>query len=144
MIGVGANLLLNTLPSIFDGTYTLTEQDEEQVTYSPNISKEQEQIIWTKTANEVHNQIRGLSTWPGAYTNLDSKRFKIYMSNLTDIDSTGNPGTIASVTDETIYVNCSDKQIKLIKVQPAGKKQMETRDFVRGIDKQAFLGKVFE
>lgn len=144
MIGVGANLLLNTLPSIFDGTYTLTEQDEEQVTYSPNISKEQEQIIWTKTANEVHNQIRGLSTWPGAYTNLDSKRFKVYMSNLTDIDSTGNPGTIASVTDETIYVNCSDKQIKLIKVQPAGKKQMETRDFVRGIDKQAFLGKVFE
>lgn len=144
MIGVGANLLLDTLPSIFDGTYTLTEQDEEQVTYSPNISKEQEQIIWTKTANEVHNQIRGLSTWPGAYTNLDSKRFKIYMSNLTDIDSTGNPGTIASVTDETIYVNCSDKQIKLIKVQPAGKKQMETRDFVRGIDKQAFLGKVFE
>lgn len=144
MIGVGANLLLNTLPSIFDGTYTLTEQDEEQVTYSPNISKEQEQIIWTKTANEVHNQIRGLSTWPGAYTNLDSKRFKIYMSNLTDIDSTGNPGTIASVTDETIYVNCSDKQIKLIKVQPAGKKQMETRDFIRGIDKQAFLGKVFE
>ncbi|WOO89823.1 methionyl-tRNA formyltransferase [Mollicutes bacterium LVI A0078] len=144
MIGVGANLLLNTLPSIFDGTYTLTEQDEEQVTYSPNISKEQERIIWTKTAKEVHNQIRGLSTWPGAYTNLDSKRFKIYMSNLTDIDSTGNPGTIASVTDETIYVNCNDKQIKLIKVQPAGKKQMETRDFVRGIDKQAFLGKVFE
>ncbi len=144
MIGVGANLLLDTLPSIFDGTYTLTEQDEAKVTYSPNISKEQEQIIWTKTAREVHNQIRGLSTWPGAYTHLDTKRFKIYMSNLTDIDSTGNPGTIASITDETIYVNCNDKQIKLIKVQPAGKKQMETRDFVRGIDKQAFLGKVFE
>lgn len=144
MIKVGADLLLETLPSIFDGSYTLTEQDEDLVTYSPNISKEQELIIWGRLACEVHNHVRGLCSWPGAYTNLDGKRFKIYMTNLTDLDATDKPGTIATVDEQYIYVNCQDKQLKLIRVQPAGKKQMDTKDFVRGIDKTAFVGKIFE
>lgn len=144
MIEVGAELLLATLPSIFDQTYTLTEQDEQLVTYSPNISKEQELIDWNQPAQVVHNQVRGLSSWPGSYSNLDGKRFKIYMTNLTDIAANGEPGVIASVDEQFIFVNCRDKQVKLVRVQPAGKKQMDTKDFVRGIDKSAFIGKIFE
>lgn len=144
MIGVGSDLLIDTLPSIFDQTYTLTPQDEELVTYSPNISKDQELIVWDLPASDVHNQIRGLCSWPGAYTNLDGKRFKVYFSNLTEIASNGVAGSIASISEDAIFVNCNDYQVKLLRVQPAGKKQMETKDFVRGIDKSAFVGKIFE
>ncbi len=144
MIEVGSKLLLDTLPQMFDGSYTLTAQDEELVTYSPNISKDQERIIWDKPALTVHNQVRGLSSWPGSYTMLDDKRFKIYLSKLTDDVATGTPGSIANLDDEAIYVNCKDKQIKLVRVQPAGKKQMPVSDFVRGIDKATFIGKIFE
>lgn len=144
MIEVGADLLIQTLPSIFDNSYSLTPQDESLVTYSPNINKDQELIVWDKPAAVVHNQIRGLSSWPGAYSNLDGKRFKIYLSNLTDKVANNVPGSIAEVTEDAIYVNCEDYQVKLVRVQPAGKKQMDTKDFVRGIDKSAFVGKIFE
>lgn len=144
MIGVGAKLLLATLPSIFAGDYTLTEQDEALVTYSPNITKEQELIIWDKSALAVHNQIRGLCSWPGAYTNLEGVRFKIYKSEPTQDGITGKPGSIAKITDDAIYVNASDYQVRILRVQPAGKKQMDTSQFVRGIDKAAYIGKIFE
>lgn len=144
MIKVASKLLIETLPSILDESYVLTAQDENLVTYSPNISKEQELINWDKTAQEVHNQIRGLSSFPGAYSNLDESRFKIYLSELTNLKATANPGTISHVDDETIYVNCNDYQLKLVRVQPAGKKQMDTKDYVRGIDKEQFVGKRFE
>lgn len=144
MIEVGSKLLLDTLPQVFDGTYTLTAQDEELVTYSPNISKDQERIVWDKPALTVHNQVRGLSSWPGSYTMLDDKRFKVYLSKLTDLAATGVPGSIANLDDDAIYVNCQDKQIKLIRVQPSGKKQMPASDFVRGIDRTTFIGKIFE
>lgn len=144
MIEVGSDLLLSTLPSIFNNTYTLTPQEESQVTYSPNIQSNQELIDWNKPVATVHNQIRGLCSWPGAYTNLDGKRFKIYFSNKTTDESTGKPGLITSISKDAIFVNCEDYQIKLLRVQPAGKKQMDTIDFVRGIDKTAYIGKIFE
>ncbi|WOO88030.1 methionyl-tRNA formyltransferase [Mollicutes bacterium LVI A0039] len=144
MIGVGAKLLLETLPSILSQEYTLTEQDPSLVTYSPNISKDDERINWNRSAWEVHNQIRGLSSWPGAYTMLDGERFKIYLSNVTTIPANGIVGSIAQVDDEAIYVNCIDCQVKLMRVQPAGKKQLDTKDFVRGIDKSGYVGRTFE
>lgn len=143
MIEVAKELLLNTLPSVLADEYETRPQDESLVTYSPNIQKEQEKIVWDNPADIVHNQIRGLSSWPGAYTNLDGKRFKIYLSELTTRVSTNKPGSIASV-DEAIYVNCQDYQVKLVRIQPAGKKQMNATDFTRGIDKDEFSRKTFE
>lgn len=143
MIEVGAQLLLDTLPSIFDGSYTLTDQDESLVTYSPNISKDMERLDWNKSSLEVHNHIRGLCSWPGAYTTLDGKRFKIYGSLLTDIPSSGRPGMIANTDSDYIYVNCQDMQLKLTRIQPSGKKQMNASDYIRGSQTE-LTGLVFE
>ncbi len=144
MIEVGKDLLLATLPSLLKNEYMLTEQDEAEVTYSPNISKEQERIIWNNPAQVVHNQIRGLSSWPGSYAMLDDKRFKVYLSQLVQKEATGVPGSIAQIEEDGIVVNCQDQMVKLTRVQPAGKKQMNASDFVKGIDKQEFSGKIFE
>ncbi len=144
MIDVASQLLLATLPSIFDGSYTLTPQDERLVTYSPNISKEQERIDWHRPAQDVHNQIRGLNSWPGSYSMLDGKRFKIYLSKLTKNPATGECATIANIDKQMIYVNCQDFQIGLLRVQPAGKKQMECSQFIAGIDVLSYVGKRFE
>ncbi len=144
MIGVASELLIDTLPSILDKRYTLTKQNEDDVTYSPNISKEQERIIWNQSINEVHNQIRGLSTWPGAYCLYENNRFKIYQAHKTDISSTGTSGTIAAIDDEYIYVNCNDYQLALDVIQPAGKKQMSTKDYIRGINREQMSGNKFE
>ncbi|MDG3375041.1 methionyl-tRNA formyltransferase, partial [Vibrio parahaemolyticus] len=68
---LGKELLLKTLPSILDGSLTPTPQDEEKVTFSPNITREQEAIDWNKTAEEVDNQVRGMRPWPIAFpTNI--------------------------------------------------------------------------
>lgn len=144
MIKVASDLLIRTLPDILDNNYKLIAQDEAKVTYSPNITKDQEKIIWDNHASQVHNQIRGLSSWPGAYTLLDGNRFKIYLSNLTNEDATGEPGTIAKVTNEEIYVNCLDFQVKLVTVQPAGKKVLDVKEFISGVSKEKLMGQKFE
>lgn len=144
MIGVGGDLLLDTLPLILNGTYTKTAQDEGLVSYSPNISKEQEKINWNEPVSNVHNQVRGLCSWPGAYSLLDGKRFKVYASRKTKLKASGKCGLITNIDEDGIYVNCLDYQLKLVRVQPAGKKQMDSFDFVRGIEKAKFVGKSFE
>lgn len=144
MIKVASDLLIRTLPNILDNNYKLIAQDETKVTYSPNITKDQEKIMWDNHASQVHNQIRGLNSWPGAYTLLDGNRFKIYLTNLTNEEANGEPGTIAKVTNEEIYVNCLDLQIKLLTVQPAGKKVLDVKEFISGVSKEKLMGQKFE
>ena len=77
---VGADLLIKTLPSIFDGTNKREKQNEDEATYAYNIKREEEHIDFSKTSIQVYNQIRGLNSFPGAYFMLDGKRFKVWES----------------------------------------------------------------
>lgn len=74
----GAKLLIETLPSIIEGTNASIEQDENLVTYAPTISHEQEKLDFNKSALQVYNQVRGMNPWPGAYTTYQDKIVKIW------------------------------------------------------------------
>lgn len=138
---IGSELLLETLPSIFDGTNDRIKQDESLVTFAYNIKKEEEKLDFTKTAREVHNHIRGLYPFPTSYTTLNGEIIKVCESRIGDKKS-GTPGEIVSINDDGIGVMCSDKEVIISRLKPAGKKEMSSRDFVNGRGKDKLLGEV--
>ncbi|WP_020008701.1 methionyl-tRNA formyltransferase [Salinicoccus albus] len=130
---IGADLLMETLPSIFDGTNSRIEQERSSATFSPNISKEDEKLDFTDEASVVFNHIRGLSPQPGAYTALDGKRLKIYGANAPHGISQRPPGTIERVTDSGFTVVCGDgRLIEITEVQLAGKSRTDAQKFTAG------------
>ena len=128
---LGRDLLLKTLPSIFDGTNTRTKQDESEVTFAYNIKREEEKIDYNKTAREVYNQIRGMYPFPVAYTTLNDEIIKVCSSRIGDAKS-GKCGEIVSIYKDGIGVMCKDKEIIFTRIKPAGKKEMDTKDFLNG------------
>lgn len=140
---LGAKLLINTLPEIIAGTNKREKQNEKYATFGYNITKEEEKIDFNQEITKVHNKIRGLSTIPGAYATLDNKRIKIYQSTITSIKSNKQPGTIIEIDKTGIYVTTKDKIIKLTDIKIEGKKRCLVKDFLNGIKKEEYLGKVF-
>lgn len=126
---LGGDLLLDTLPSIFDETNDRVEQNHSEKTISPNISKSDEILDFHTSSRNVFNHIRGLAPFPGAYTILDGKRLKIYAGKPTAETSDKAPGTIIKKDDLGFYVNTNDGILLITEVQPSGKKQMHARDF---------------
>ncbi len=144
MIEEAKTLLDEKLPDILAGNYDYIAQDESLVSYSPNITREQEQIDWDRKVQDVHNQIRGLSSWPGAYSTLNEQRVKIYKSEVTDIKSNGDVGKIIGFDDESFYVNTLDFQLRVIEVQVASKKRMLVKDYLKGKGRDEINGKSFK
>lgn len=128
---MGKNLLLKTLPSIFDGTNSRTKQDESEVTFAYNIKREEEKLDFNKTALEVHNHIRGMYPFPVSYTTLNGEVLKICESKLGTLKK-GKPGEIIEVYNDSFGVMCSDMEIIITRVKPAGKKEMSCKDFING------------
>lgn len=140
---IGADLLIKTLPSIFEGTNERIKQDEKEVTYAYNISREEERLDFSKSSLEVHNQIRGLYPYPVSYTIFDGNIIKICVSELND-STIGKFGEITKVTKDGIIVKCSDKSILIKKLKPSGKKEMNSIDFANGYGKEKLIGRLFE
>ncbi len=129
---VGAKTLIATIPQIFSGNYQKTPQDESKVTYSPNITREQEKIDFTQSVEQVYNQIRGLNPWPVAYFLHKEKRYKVYVSEML-LESHDYPaGKIISVTNEGIKIACNQGIINITELQPAGKKRLKVEDYING------------
>lgn len=141
---IGTELLLDTLPSIIDGTNKRIKQNEEEVTYAYNIKREEEHIDFNKSSREVFNLIRGLSPIPSANAILFEKEMKIYSSIISDKKYNGVCGEIVDVTKEGIVVKTSDSAVILTVIKPFGKKKMDAYSYVNGIGKDNLIGKVFE
>lgn len=137
---IGRDLLIDTLPSIINGTNKRIKQKEEEVTFGYNITKEEEKINFNDTSSNIHNKIRGLSSIPGAYTTFNDKRMKVYKSSKTDIISTTDPGTIERVDQDGIYVSTKDNLIKLLDIKIEGKKRCLVKDYLNGIKKDSLIG----
>ena len=138
---LGRDLLIETLPSIIDGSNKRIKQDETKVTFGLNVTKEEEKISFEKPSKSIFNQIRGLSTIPGAYAILDDKRLKVYQSTITDIKSKNKPGTIEKIDKTGIYVNTIDNLIALTDIKLEGKKRCLVKDFINGINIKEYIGK---
>ncbi len=141
---VGTSLLLDTLPSIIDGSNSRTKQNEDEVTYAYNIKREEEHIDFSKTSREVFNLIRGLCPVPSSNAVLDEKEMKIYKSTISSKKYNGEYGEIVDVTKEGIVVKTGDASIILTEVKPFGKKKMDANSYVNGIGKNNLIGKVFK
>ncbi len=130
---LGATLLIETLPAIFSKTNERIPQDEKKATFAPNITRELEKIDWNRRAEEVYNHIRGLHPWPVAYTKLEGERIKVWWGEPTDVRYEGEPGEVVAIDEESITVVCGDqKGLRLLEIQPAGKKRMKVSEFLRG------------
>ncbi|SDL75555.1 methionyl-tRNA formyltransferase [Sediminibacillus halophilus] len=130
----GAWLLSDTLPKLLAGELQAIEQDETKATFAPNIKRDDEKIDWTRPMLEIYNQIRGLHPWPVAFTTYKEKIMKIWWAEPIDRSFDGEPGEIVDFTEDGMFVVCGDmKAVKVTSLQPAGKKRMETGDFLRGI-----------
>ena len=138
---LGSELLLETLPSIFDGTNDRIPQDESLVTFAYNIKKEEEKLDFSKTAREVHNHIRGLYPFPTSYTTLNEEIIKICESRVGE-KKNGSIGEIVSIYENGIGVMCSDREVIISRLKPAGKKEMSARDFVNGRGKDKLMGEI--
>lgn len=141
---LGSSLLMRTLPSIANGTNVRIKQDNNLVTFGYNITKEEEKIDFNKSAREVFNKIRGLSSIPGAYCTLDGKRLKIYGSFITNRKSNDIAGKIVDIDKNGIYITTSDYIIGINDLMLEGKKRCNINNFINGIKKEEYIGRYFQ
>ena len=137
LMEMGADMVVSTVNSILDGSLSTRPQPEGEFVAAPKIFKEDCRIDWTRDAVTVHNQVRGLSPYPAAFTTFEDKegrRFdaKIFLTALTGRDA-GNsvPGEIV-IDGKRMYIGASDSQVEILSLQPAGKKRMGTSAFLLG------------
>lgn len=128
---LGASLLIETIYQMEEGKAARVPQNDAESSYAPMLTKELCAIDFQKSAQLVHNQIRGLSSWPCAVTKFEGKRLKVYKSALVRTEYKEAPGTL--VDENRFVVVCGDHQgIMFCEVQAEGAKRMNGADFLRG------------
>ncbi len=127
---LGAKLLSRTLRSVEQGTATAQKQDESQVSFAPMLSKEMCPIDWAKTAQQVHDQVRGLHPWPVATTTLAGTFFKVHATVVCE--GSGAPGEILGLTKTGLRVACGQGAVEIRSLQAEGGKRMAAPDYFRG------------
>ncbi|SEM76627.1 methionyl-tRNA formyltransferase [Paenibacillus sp. OV219] len=129
----GAQLLRETLPSIEVGTVQAVPQNNDEATYSPNLTREDERIDWNRSAREIYNQVRGLSPMAGGFTIWNGEPFKVWGCKPVSQSSAGlEPGTVLETTDAGIVVQTGEDTLLLTVIQPAGKKAMNAVEWLKG------------
>lgn len=142
---LGRDLLLETLPAYLSGELTPVPQDEAGVTFSPNISREEERLNWQQTATAVHNQIRGMHPWPVAYTMFGDVRWKIYQGQVSETTTTELPGTIVALNKHSLSIACGEGTVlDVTRLQPAGKGQLTATEFLNGVGQNLTIGSQVE
>ena len=124
---LGADLMSRALAAAERGSLQLTPQPQTGVTYAEKVFNAETRIDWSKPWKEVHNHIRGLSPFPGAWFEISGVRMKALRS--TKADGSGLPGT---VLDDKLTIACADGAVRLLHLQRAGKQPMSSEQFLRG------------
>lgn len=133
---LGAKLLIETLPSIVTGTNRRIKQNETEATYGYNIAREEEHIDFNKRGILIDRLVRGLYSWPLANTIIGDTEYKIVAGYF--IKGKGNPGMISDISKKALGIGCLDGTYYVTKIKPAGKKIMDIKDFLNGIDIEEF------
>ena len=141
---VAVSLLEETLPEILSGTNKREKQDDSKATYAYNVTREEEHVDFNDDSIKIYNKIRGLNSWPVAYSLLDEKPIKLWMSKVYDKKLKSKPGTIIDINKEGILVATKDNGILITELQLPGKRKTLVKDFINGIKKEDYIGKTFE
>ena len=129
----GAALLLQVIDKIAAGTAVAEPQDDAQATYATLLDRSMEHIDWSKTAQEVHNLIRGFNPAPSTFTKLpNGKSLKIWGSKMTDKSSAAAAGTVIATGKHSFFVACGEGVLEITEVQPESKKRMPAQVFLNG------------
>jgi methionyl-tRNA formyltransferase len=131
LAAIGGDLMHRALGALERGSLQIVPQPDDGVTYAEKIDKNETRIDWSRPAREVHNHVRGLSPFPGAWFELPGEkvpvRVKVLRSTLAKGD--GTPGT---VLDDNLTIACGDGAIRILDLQRAGKQPMKANEFLRG------------
>ncbi|HEL1640418.1 TPA: methionyl-tRNA formyltransferase [Streptococcus suis] len=138
---VGRDLLLSSLPAYLADDLKPVAQDPSQVTFSPNISPEEEKLDWNKSARQLFNQIRGMYPWPVAHTYWKGERFKI--QEAVEIEGEGPVGRVIARSKKELVIATGQGALSLKTVQPAGKPKMTIADFLNGAGRDLAVGDQF-
>ncbi len=129
----GAALLLKVIDDIAAGTAVAEPQNDAEATYATLLDRSMEHVDWTKSAQEVHNLIRGFNPAPSTFTKLpNGKSLKIWGSRLTDKKSEAAAGTVVEAGKHSFFVACGSGVLEITEVQPESKKRMAAQVFLNG------------
>lgn len=128
---LGAGLAVRALDLLEQGRAEFTPQDESRVVWAPALTKEDGRLDWTHTTRHLHNRIRGVQPWPGAYTRLHDKILKIHRARPAEARRS-KAGEVARAEGEDLLVHTGDGLLRLLEVQLQGKKRMPVKEFLLG------------
>jgi len=133
MAKIGAGLLLEAVDSIEKKSYQLTKQDEKKVSFAPKLKKEDGHVNWHDQAVLIHNRVRGLLPWPGAFSFLAGKQLKILKAKIVEGNKGKyNPGDVIEIRPEGFVVAAADRPVLILEVHLESSKPMNAKDFILG------------
>lgn len=130
---LGGELLLETLVRLQEGSLDFIPQNEEESTYAKMLTKEMGRVDWHREAVEIERYIRGLCSWPGAYTGFRGKTLKLWQALVVPGETGAEPGEVVSVDKESFTVQAGQGALRILRLQLEGKKKMDTASFLRGV-----------
>jgi methionyl-tRNA formyltransferase len=132
LAAIGGDLMLRAMGALERGALQLVKQPETGVTYASKIEKNETRIDWSRAAGDVHNHIRGLSPFPGAWCEMPGENgpVRVKVLRTTRSEGRGVPGT---VLDHRLTVACGSDAIRILEVQRAGRQAMKAEEFLRGM-----------
>lgn len=133
----GARLLVRVLPDYLEGRIAPVPQPEDGVTYADKIGRTDEYLDWSWSTEKLHNHIRGLSPWPGAVTEWQGKDFKVWLAEPARVAAAEQGdvpvGAVALMAEHGVCVKTGDGWLRILEVQPAGKRRMAAEEWLRGV-----------
>lgn len=129
---LGADLLKETLIKVQNGDAIAVPQDESMVSFAPMLDKTMSPIDWGKSAQQIHDHVRGLNPWPVATTDIAGKRFKVYSTVIVNENTSATPGTLLGLTKTGLRIACGTGVIEIQTLQAEGGKRMCAPDYFRG------------
>jgi methionyl-tRNA formyltransferase len=129
---LGAELLSETVQAAEQGTIHAVPQDPAQATYAPMLTKALSPIDWTRPAQQIHDQVRGLIPWPVATMELNGKRFKVFRVETVEAAAGKAPGTVLALDKRGLVIACGDGALRVTELQAEGGKRMRAPDYFRG------------
>ena len=129
---LGAERLVHVLDDIAAGRATETPQDHGRATYAPKITREDGQVDWTRSAREIHDQVRGAQPWPLVSVRIDGHRALLHRTAVVDDAAAAEPGTITAHAGDRLEIAAGRGAVRVLEIQPEGRRAMPARDFLAG------------
>ena len=134
LMEVGAELVVEALPLIEAGEIIPEKQDDALSTYAAKLTKEMGRIDFTQDAVSIERLIRGLNSWPSAYTSMQGKTLKIWVTDVVAADRVGEPGEVIAIDKTSFTVATGEGALQIKTLQLEGKKKMAVKDFLLGYE----------